>query len=193
MKNPLLVCLLSVLSFTLNSQEKEKLSDIPKGYQFVKASINFSNASSGDYSAAQFSILPVYGIFIAKNISVAFGVGYSSNTVKTNNTTTMDVSGFNLIGLSRQYKHITKPFYLFLQEDIYYGSNKDGILDISSKGFGIGISPGLNYFLTNNLSIDVTLGRLGYDTSKKEGGKSLDTFGLKFDMFNVGFGFLYSW
>lgn len=186
------IALLCVFSMSF-AQEAEKLSDIPAGYQFVKAGINFSTTKQGDVKTTNFSVLPVYGIFVAKNVSVALGVGYNNSKSEFNNTTTSENNGVTFIGLARQYKHISAPFYVFLQQDLSYSSSKDKISDINTKNFGIGISPGFNYFFSNHISADITYGRLGFDSSKPDGGTRANTFGLKADMFAMTFGLLYSW
>jgi len=198
MKN-LIITIAFILSplilFAQENETKPELGKVPKGYQFIKAGINFSTTSTGDQDVTSFSVLPVYGIFVAPNVSVALGVGYSSSKTKSGvgDEFLSNQDGLTFLGLSRQYKHVAAPFYIFLQEDISFSTFNDNVTDISSTGFGIGISPGFNYFMSNNLSIDVTLGRLGYDTTKPDGGDSSNTFGLSFDMFSIGFGVLYSW
>jgi len=195
-KSITVLLLIFTITFVSAQEEKEKLSDIPVGYQFVKASFNLTSSKAGDAKSNGFSILPVYGKFVAPNLSFAIGVGYNSNKTEDGSGTTIgNTNGLTLLGLSRQYKHVATPFYIFLQEDIYYSNSKDKISDIKTNGFGIGISPGFNYFMSSNLSIDVTLGRLGYDSSKPDfdGAENTSNFSLGFDMFNIGFGVLYSW
>lgn len=188
--------LIFAVTFVSAQEEKEKLGDIPAGLQFVKAGFSFANSKTGDAKSSSFSVLPVYGRFVAPNLSFGIGVAYNSNKIENANGTTIgDSNGYTFLGLSRQYKHIAKPFFVFLQEDISYSSSKNKISDVKTNSFGIGISPGFNYFMSDNLSIDVTLGRLGYGTSKpdSDGAESTNEFTLGFDMFNVGFGVLYTW
>ncbi len=195
-KSITVLLLIFAVTFMTAQSKKEKLGDIPKGYKFVKASFNFTNSKTGDAKSNGFSILPVYGQFVAPNLSFALGAGYNTNKSKdAAGVTTSDANSLVFLGLSRQYKHVAKPFYLFLQEDVYYSNAKDKISDVKTTGFGAGLSPGFNYFMSNHLSIDVTLGRLGYDSSKPDydGAESTSNFTLGFDMFNVGFGVLYSW
>lgn len=193
MKSIILSIAFFLTIFVSFAQEATKLSDIPAGYQFVKAGINFSTTSQAGTKTSNFSILPVYGIFIDKNVSVALGIGYNSSKSTASSTTTSNTNGLTLLGLSRQYKHVSTPFYVFLQEDLYYSSSKDLVSDNNSKGYGIGLSPGFNYFFSNHVSADITYGRLGFDSSKPTGGSSANTFGLKADMFAMTFGLLYSW
>ena len=191
-----LFLLFTVTFLFAQEEKKEALGDIPAGLQFVKAGLSFASSKTGDNKTNSFSVIPVYGRFVAPNLSFALGVSYNSSTSEgAGGTTTADSNGLTFLGLSRQYKHVAKPFFMFLQEDISYSSSKDKISDVKTNGFSIGISPGFNYFMSDNLSIDVTLGRLGYGTSKTDidGADSTNEFTLGFDMFSIGFGVLYSW
>lgn len=187
--------LIFAVTFTFAQEGKEKLGDIPAGLQFVKAGFSFTNSTTGDIKYNSFTLLPVYGKFVAPNLSFGIGVAYNSNKGERNGVTASESNGFTILGLSRQYKHLAVPFYVFLQEDVSYTSSKNKMSDVKTNSFSVGISPGFNYFMSDHLSLDVTLGRLGYTSSKPDttGAESTNNFVANFDMFNVGFGILYTW
>lgn len=162
------------------------------GDVFVSGAIGFSSTSSGDVDSNEFTIAPRVGFFVSDNIAIGGRLGYTSATdfaeTKTNE--------FAIGVFGRYYMTPANQFSLFVEAGFDYMSTSvepDGGEEAKVNGFGIGVRPGIGYFMNDNWAIEATFGNLGYETSKPDadGAESTDTFGLNVDMTAVTFGVIY--
>jgi opacity protein-like surface antigen len=162
------------------------------GDVFVSGSIGFSSTSSGDFDSNTFTIAPRVGFFVSDNIAVGARLGYTSNTdFAETKTNTFEIGGFG-----RWYATPASQFSLMVELGVDYRSSSvepDGGEESKVNGFGIGVRPGISYFLSDNWAMEAMIGELGYETSKPDadGAESTDTFGLNLNLESISFGVIY--
>ncbi len=176
----ILACL---ISFSLPA-----LSQINKGTFALTTDFRFSSDQNlvvgqdlfqRNEDVSSFSASPMVQYFIANDLSLSFGLGYSrdkidvdvfnnsSGTVTGNRSTTKSfLVNFQL----RKYEMISEKFGLFLSfrtmfedgksDDLNLSNNDRAIADI--RAYDIGISPGLILFLSDRIALDTSVGFLGY-------------------------------
>jgi len=122
-----------------------------KGTWWALGQFEFISDEATDIDA--FVILPVVGNFVSPTVTVGLGAGYKS--VKIGGA---DAEGlFILQPLARKYWSISDNFFLFGQADIPLEFG-DG-----HTGYGFNLRPGIDYFVTNKLTLEATFGQFGYN------------------------------
>ena len=197
-----------VTAFSLSSS-----AQIEQGRIMLGGSLGFSSSTSetdaGGTTAdgpesSGFEIMPYGGYFITDNIAVGLGVGYSSSTTD-DQTTETEMSAFNVEPFARYYMNMGDRFYMFAHLGIPFesGTSETTTGGVTADGpettsFGVGITPGLSYFVSDNVVIEAAFGFLGYTSDVSEldaGGVTTETtsssFGLDLDSSTLLFGF--SW
>ncbi|MFB9119964.1 outer membrane beta-barrel protein [Bergeyella porcorum] len=171
-----------------------------EGKTFVTGQVGFgtSGTSGSDASTSEVAIVPAVGHFVSPTIAIGAGIGYESSTNKTNADNKTTVSAFVVKPFARKYWSVADKFYLFGQLDVpmAFGKTKTTVAGKSYEGgkessFGVFLRPGLDYFLSNNWTIEATIGALGYNSTKPDGGKSANTFGLGLNFSEINFGVKY--
>ena len=195
-------------------------AQIQKGTMFIGGNAGFSSAggetksggvSVDDPKSTNFNIAPVGGYYVTDKIAVTLGVGFDyalSKSESGNNETKTTSNLFSVIPGVRYNMPITEKFGAFLQGSAQVGfggstnSNTVGgvktSVDQNDFKLDIGIAPGILYFIKENLAIEASYGRLGYNTSKSTneapGGDiehTRNTFDLGLNTRSLSFGFLY--
>ncbi len=182
---------LAVVSFTFaNAQDGTSGSEgFTKGDVFISGSFGFNTSSTGDNKTNSFEISPRAGYFVSENFAIGGRVGYQSIS-QENNVGDFDTNIFSIGGLGRYYFTPANKFSIFGELGLdYFSINTDnGTLDTTTDGFGVGVIPGVSYFLSSNFALEATWGLLSYSTSNPEQGESTDNFviGLNLDDINLG-------
>ena len=149
----------------------------------IQASGNFSitNIDNGNSEITIFNLTPQAGLFLNDHMSLGLVLGYQSSGNSTAKQKT-----FNYGLFSRFFKPIADKFYFFAQPQIIFGSGETGSgEDISS--FNIGIRPGLSYFPSNRISMDLSVQGLAFD-QYESGNIEQSTTSFSFSPSNVSLG-----
>lgn len=152
------------------------------------------------------------GKMLSDHWGLLLSVGYdhtSTTTPISNATTSIVVEEkhvfYSFIPSVRYYTEIGDATYFFLQGgvSISRGTSEadefDGTsfvqLNFKTNGFGVGISPGISYFMTNKLSTEIAIGLLGYSIISGEDDKGNKTEARTFQSLlylnSVSLGFVY--
>ncbi len=122
-------------------------------------------------------------LFISNNTSVGFCFGVTDIKDIKNN--------FFIKMKSNYYATPKRKFSVF-------GSISAGYFEFKSenilfKGYDFDIAPGINYFISNELAINASFGRLGYRKYKSDINQSITTDELKLqlNLSQINFGLLY--
>jgi hypothetical protein len=98
-------------------------------------------------------------------------IGTGPNAVLYNLKTSQN--DFKITPALRYYKPVGEGYYLFIQTaaQVSFGTlssdefdKNDNLIryDFNTTGFGMGISPGLCYFMSKKLSTDISIGMIGF-------------------------------
>lgn len=216
-----LLCLLHSLS--LSAQDTDSLEDlsIRKGKVLLGSYFNFSLSTvdktrgsgfntSSDVVSAGINITG--GKMLSDHWGVLLIAGYrqsSTSTPVTLGNTSVTFEDFRedytISPAVRYYTLISDATYFFVQgsvvvsrgtsrSDEFDGTQKVSI-NLNTQGFGVGISPGISYFMTDKLSSEISIGILGYAILSGEddqGNKTVTkTFQSLLYLNSVSLGFVY--
>jgi hypothetical protein len=162
-----------------------------KGDFVVTGAFGVKSSSVGGTSSTSFKILPSLGYFVSDKIAIGGTLGYVQNGSGSGivNTATNDF----IVGLfGRYYMKPKSQFTFFGQGLLSFVSSSPQTGNGSSTTFGLGFSPGLNYFVSNRFSLEATFGEIGFKSTSVSGGGSSNTgFNFGFDLTDIGFGLNY--
>lgn len=151
----------AVLGLAANAQTEKGKFMLGGQVSFQGQSIKDSDAKSNE-----FSIIPNVGYFVADNIAVGTGIGYSwaenKNTTNTKNTN----SSFVLAPFGRMYSNNEGPVKFFgqLTVPMAWGTQEvNGDKTATTANYGVELAPGVAYFPTSNLGIEFKVRGLFYN------------------------------
>ncbi|MFN3021217.1 outer membrane beta-barrel protein [Chryseobacterium sp. TY3] len=182
-------------------------AQLAQGTTFITGSVGYQGQknNNNDVTNDSFSVIPTVGYFVAPNVAIGVGVGYTSesekgkefnglNTVDYKNTT----SAFVVEPLVRKYWNVSDNFLLFgqLSVPMAFGNEKAEIngQEIGKdkfSAFGVVVKPGIDYILAPNWTIEATLGEFGYRSAKFKDSKSVDNYNFGLNLGSVSFGVKY--
>jgi len=157
-----------------------------------RVGISASGSKTGDGSETtqgpstfSFNVMPSIGKFLSDNVALGCALSYSFSQSKTHGLTET-VSKSNNAGITpflRYYPVKVSKFSVFGQANVgvTFGSSSTEVGTQTSNGpkntdFGISISPGLAYDITDKIALETTLGFLSasytYSNSKSGSDKS---------------------
>jgi len=165
MKKTILTLLVAV-AFVFNIQAQEENQGF-KGAWWGLAAGSYTNTESSD---AVFTLLPAVGNFISPTVTVGGALGYT-NAIGNTDT-------FILKPLARKYWGVTDKFFIFGEANIPLLFNEN------FNGYGFNIEPGIDYFIGGKWTLEAKFGRFGYNVIKPDGGDSVGTTSLGFNMFD---------
>ncbi len=161
---------------------KKGITNLGGNFNFSTNNQDFSSETSQNIiKNSIFGIQPRFGYFVANNVEIGIGLGYTQVTQNnlqqrqpvTENENTQ--SAFAIIPYVRGYKSINKNLLLFLQGEIAYSTIQSELQDngrIISTGSGnefrIGIKPGITYFISKRMALEASLGGLTYGSSTQD-------------------------
>ena len=183
---------LAVVSFTLASAQEENSNGFTKGDVFISGSFGFGSEKTGDNKTNTFNISPRVGYFVSENIAAGARINFSSEKRELGtNEETLSITTLGAFG--RYYFSPTSKFSLFGELGVDYVASKfeeEGEPDDKANGFGLGLAPGVSYFISNNFALEATWGILGYRTVKPDVDNAESTnnfdFGVNLDNINLG-------
>jgi hypothetical protein len=205
-KISLFVMMLVLLANNSFSQPAEGRMFAGGSFQFLtgseKQKANSTTTKVGGTTV--FSLQPMVGLFIADNLAVGGGIGYSitANSRPVGDNDRIDTRSLFYIAPFARYYLNTGTVGAFAEASLGlgFGGSKIKQGNNTSDGpsistLGIGIAPGIYYYVAENISLDAKLGFLGYSRSQDKydnGGKEIEQeFGLNLRTTSLQFGILF--
>ncbi len=190
----LLFIAIAVLGLTaVNAQEETKTGGFEKGDVFISGTVGFTTTSAGDISSDTFVIAPSAGYFVNENFAVGLSATYSEASVAfdlAEDNAEVDAKTFGGGVFGRYYFTPANQFSFFGNLGVAYASTDFVGTDLNT--FSVGLAPGINYFLSDCIAIEASVGVLGYSSAKfdVDGAEAVNTFSLSLTS-NVAFGVTY--
>lgn len=172
-----------MLSVFANAQEENKIELNDRW--FVEGGFGFGTSSEGN--ARNYSLSPTVGKFVRSDLAVGLGLAYGTSiyTYEAFDDKSYFISVNPFV---QKYWSVSNQFYLFLDFSATYGygksiykENDSGLKETADySGYGLGLSPGFEYYFTPNWSIKSTLGSVSWYASRNQEGKVEHSFDLGF-------------
>ncbi len=185
---------LAVVSFVFaNAQDSGTSEGFANGDIFISGSFGYDSSSTGDAKDNTFEVSPRVGYFVAENIAIGARLGYTTRSQENGAGGEVDTNTFNVGGFGRYYFTPASKFSIFGEFGLDYFSSKVdvGAGDATTDGFGVGVGPGVSYFLGSNFAIEAFWGALAYASSNPEQGESTDNFSIGLDLNDINLGLVY--
>lgn len=206
----LFVALIQMAFATAQTDTQDKLI-IEKGTWNLGGSFSFGFGEREDLFGDRFqdtensfvAVRPNFGYAIGNNLLVGLGLDYQYSKGEGKLTEpdgiTIISSGSNertSIGFFpylRGYLPVSAKLAFFGQAEMQYRvvtSNSDTTIpepefsEDESRGFSVGVRPGLTYFISNSFALETTLGFIGYSRSEFENdeGRDADSADFSFNL-----------
>lgn len=185
MKKSLLILALMLFS-TLG------FAQITKGNIQLGGSVAFFNTAFPDFKRANLFLRPRAGIFVSDLTSVGIKLQYSM----------AETNGFNSYSFefgvySRFHKMVSEKLYIYFEPSVSIGKGSDENItgsDTETNNFAIQVAPGMTYFISPKIALEMNLGALFYTTSKRDqpsGEITTNNYGLNLNLSTVSLGFSY--
>lgn len=206
----ILVLLFTTLIF---AQEKEDNTFIEKGVWSLEGDFsvntrqneNFYENNKTSRDVFSFGIAPKIGYAISDDLILGLGIGYnySKSDVEHDQALIVYLSKSNSLSIFpyiKKFIPVTEKFAFHLQGEASYSTgsityeDNDTIdtYDSDHESYFVGIRPGINYKLTNNILIQASFGSLGYDYVTQESDSTerskASSFGLNLSSSSLFFG-----
>lgn len=170
-----------------------------KGSLFISGNVGFSSTTEpgtpDDTKINSFNFSPRVGYFVTDKVAVGIGLGFGSNK-NDDGTTEVKSTDLSIGAFGRYYFTPANKFSMMLQLAADYTTSKnevDGNETGKLNGFGVNFAPGLNYFISNRLALETTVGVLGFNSSKPDvdGADATTNFNFNLGLNNITFGLVY--
>lgn len=223
MKTFILSILVALLGYSNTTAQDETTYGFNKGDFTISGVFNYSLQNSEDNSvnlftyeskSHNFSIIPEVGYFLSNHFMTGIKLGYvnfkTEGTSNNENSLSSNGNGYTTSLFGRYYFSPQKRISLFLELDAGYSKTKSessrisSDIDLSSssstiENYNITVSPGVNIFMTKNLSLTSRIGKIGYSKNKQRfiasdgdtGINERDNFDARVSLSNFYFGVLY--
>ena len=160
----LLLTLTAVTALSFASQAQTE-----QGKVIVGGGIGFSSNEVKDSGSktTSFNIQPNVGYFVSDNIAIGAGIGYNWSKNENENLTDATYNSFRVAPFARLYT-ANSPVRFFgqLSVPMAWGSNKvDDKKTASTANYGVNLSPGIAYFPTENIGIELSVRGLYYSNN----------------------------
>ena len=134
----------------------ESDAQIEQGTRMIGGSLDLDLAFDDDDDAFEFLFTPRYGLFVKNGLAVGGEIGIRYEKTGEEITETDLFLG----PFSRWYLFGGETIKMLLQAEMgyLYSRNKIGGSSATEHGFQFFGGPGLSYFVTDNVSLDVILG-----------------------------------
>ncbi len=216
--------LIGSLSIFNSSAQEEIEYGFKKGDLIISGAINYSTNSSKSkfdtndleqkIKSNTIAIIPEVGYFISNHFAAGARIGYlwSKSENQNSSTYTNKQDGFTTGVFGRYYINPDKRVNFFAEIASNYRkttseSTNNDLNSLSSSGSGeqksysVYLTPGINIFLTQNLSLTSRIGTVGYSKSEQDyhsiegdyrSSSENDSFTASLSLDNFYFGVLYS-
>lgn len=175
MKTLVPLFLFTISIHALVAQTSEPVESINKGTKFIGGSFSFYSITTDDtYKNTEFSIGPGMGFYFKDNL--AFGGFLSYNFNKNGQPDIDNFSSFSGVGMNlfilKNYK-IANNLFFTLQPQLSLSLGKQDFSnpfpsDYSSFSFGLGVSPGVMFFVSRKFALQTTIGSLSYTHTRRK-------------------------
>ena len=187
----------AVFAFTnVNAQDENTTAGFAKGDIYVSGTVGFNSQTQDEEKINNLKFSPTVGYFVSNNIALEFNLLFGSQKEEFEGFEEK-MSQFGA-GLGATYFFTPDSQFSFtVGAGLAYVSSKeeiDGVdEDFKANTFGIAVSPGLNYFVSDCIALRASIGALSYSSSKADfdGAEALNTFGLNLDLSDINFGVTY--
>jgi len=201
MKKTLLFFAFAFLSTSLLiAQEKEESNfGFSEKDIFLSGGINYTNENRGDLESNFFSFSPTIGFFASENwvISGGFIFSTSKTDIAQNalNSFTKRTSFGGTLGASYFFTPQNQFSFLLNLNTSYEKVNyeSDTGTDVDLNQFGAAFSPGINYFVSERIALQVRFGAISYISVSNEDilFSDIKRFEFDLDLSNLGFGAIF--
>lgn len=194
MKNLLMTAAALLAVGFANAQDVESTAakGFAKGDVFMAGSIGVGSTKTGDNKSTDFTIAPSAAIFLTDNIALGARIAYSSSKAENAIADTMDASSVEFGVFGRYYATPASDFSLFAELGVAYGTVEDNLADTTDKGFGIGLAPGVSYFISEHFALEAAFGILNYNSYEADGAADkTNSFNFGLDMSDIQLGLVY--
>lgn len=218
----LALCLFLVaplFSFAQEEEEKDEPS-VKKGKVLLGAYFSFSASTVEKTRVNRYTETDVIrtgiNITVGKMLSDHWGLSLIAGYNRLSSNTPVETPQFSgvfenlqenysIAPAVRYYVEISDATYFFVQGGIFVSRGKsrsdefDGTskvtVNLETKGFGVGLNPGISYFMTDKLSTEISIGVLGYSIVSGEDESGNKTVARTFESLlylnSVSLGFVY--
>jgi hypothetical protein len=189
MKNLLLFTAIAVFVFsTANAQDEQYMSEggFAKSDLYISGSVGLASVSKDGNSNTAYSISPAIGYFLSDNVALEADLTFSD-------AGTDDSSAFGAAIGAIYFFSPAKQFSFAVGGGFDYTSAEQGVPDSKLNSWFIGLTPGMNYFISDSFALRAGIGSLGYGSSKldTDGAEATNTFGFSLDLYDIKFGLTY--
>lgn len=216
----LLILFSAVFPAVAQEEGKEEDASIRKGKTLLGTYFNFSTSTVEKTRVNRYTESDVLAVGInitgGKMLSDHWGVLLIAGYDRVSTTTPIETptvsavfedlaESYSIAPAVRYYTEISDATYFFIQGGFFVSRGKtrsdewDGTakttVRLDTKGFGVGLSPGISYFMTNKLSTEISIGILGYTIVSGEDDSGNKTVARTFESLlylnSVSLGFVY--
>lgn len=164
-----------------------------KGQVQLGGVLNINKQETSQSENNNFNFIPQAGYFVSDLTSLGVMLNISSNKFE-NPTANLDRNLFEFGVFARFHKSVADNLYMYLQPSLSFGSGENdniggGTTDLNTTS--IRVSPGMLYFVTPKIALEMRVGSVFYEQVKETNGGNeftSDNYGLLFNLSNVGFG-----
>ncbi|CAM1374649.1 porin family protein [Tenacibaculum xiamenense] len=165
-----------------------------KGDFYATGSLGFTTTSQGQASSDTYTFSPGAGYFVSENIALEAQVTFGSATTEVAGTST-DISTAG-VGVGAVYFFTPSNKFSFTTGlGVAYLRSKYGEGDNAPKNntFGVNLTPGVHYFVSDHVALRASIAALSYTSSKFDfdGAEAVNTFGFNLNLTDVNFGIVY--
>lgn len=144
--------------------------------------LGISNTNVGNNSNLGYNVLLGCGVFVSKKTTV--NLNLDINSLIKNNKVSIELFG-------KTYATPEKRFSFFGKYGLGYVEKE--IDEVDYIGYKILLfSPGINYFISKNISVEATFGNIGFQSDKEQtaGSTTKSNYQLGLDLTRLNFGIL---
>ncbi|WP_282629219.1 outer membrane beta-barrel protein [Empedobacter sedimenti] len=186
MKKLILSASLLILGANAFAQENDNGVSLD-GRWFIMGQAGYNSSNEGNTQS--YSIVPQVGNFVSEDVALGLGIGYigSKNESEVNNVTnTQKENLFVVKPFARKYWGVAKNLFVFGELSVPLGFGKNtsetSLGNTTTTGeakytnIGVQVATGLDYYLSDNWSLEAAFGLLGWSSTKPKDGDSANSF-----------------
>lgn len=206
MKKTLLFLTLTIFSFAFShAQEENKdkaIFGFSKGDIYLSGEFGYDNNEIENRTQKTLNFSPTIGYFLSDHFALNGGITLGS--FKSENDITGSTNDNSTTGLTLGATYIFRPKHRFSftlglrgiwNKTKIRSPNNTTSIDFENKNFQILLSPGINYFISESIALQVNLGVLSHSKATNGNSTSSDqkttTFEAGIDFANTGLGIVY--
>lgn len=200
-----LLTVVALLASTAGFAQLEKGSILVTGFGSINSTTGENVDAAGTKTDAPSTFGGTLGLgggyLIQDNLSVGAFIALTGTTTKNDvNNTENSANNFGFGIGARKYTKCADNLYVFgqlgfglLSGKTEFKNNGTLINEGKTNTFTLGLAPGISYFLSNCVAFDMTVGNLGYTSTKTEDvtnntENTTNNFGLNLNLTTVTFG-----